>query len=74
MTQTVTLDEALDFVERLPRENWQTFADIVHKRDLEMRRTEFLEGYKESLQELERGEFKTGTVADLMKEALECDE
>ena len=74
MTQTVTLVEALDFVERLPRENWKTLADIVQKRDLEMRRAEFLESYKESLQELERGEFKVGTVKDLMKEALECDE
>jgi hypothetical protein len=38
--QTVTLDEALDFVERLPRENWQTLVSIIQKRDLELRRDE----------------------------------
>jgi hypothetical protein len=38
----VTLDEALDFVERLPQENWQTLVSIIQKRDLELRQAAIL--------------------------------
>ena len=67
MTQTVTLDEALDFVERLPRENWKTLVDIIRKREIELRRDEIVQNLIEGRAEYARGELKPMTVAEAMK-------
>ncbi len=64
--QTVTLDEALDFVERLPRENWQTLVSIIQKRDLELRRDEIARNIEFSRAEFAQGKLKAMSVAELM--------
>ncbi len=66
--QTVTVDEALDFVERLPRENWQTLVSIIQKRDLELRCSKMIEQAKETSAAYRRGELKTGSVDDFLEE------
>ncbi len=68
MTQTVTLDEALDFVERLPRENWSTLVDIIRKREIELRRDEIIQNANEARAAYARCELKAMTVAEFMKE------
>jgi hypothetical protein len=67
MNQTVSLDEALDVIERLPRENWQTLIDIVNKRDHEMRREQIAQNILESRAEYQRGELKPMNVEEAMK-------
>lgn len=67
MTQTVTLDEALDFVERLPRENWKTLVDIIRKREIELRRDEIVQSIIEAREAYARGELKRMTVEEAMK-------
>ena len=66
--QTVTLDEVLDVVEHLPRENWQTLVDIIQKRDLEQRRAALLADAKETSAAYRRGELETMSVKDFLEE------
>jgi hypothetical protein len=66
--QTVTLDEALDFVERLPRENWQTLVSIIQKRDLELRRSKMIEQAKETSAAYRQGNLKTSSIDDFLEE------
>jgi peptidyl-tRNA hydrolase len=66
--QTVTLDEALDFVERLPRENWQTLVSIIQKRDLEIRRAKMTAQAKDESAAYKRGELETSTLDEFLKE------
>jgi hypothetical protein len=67
MNQTVSLDEALDVIEKLPRENWQTLIDIVNKRDHELRREQIAQNILESRAEYQRGELKPMNVEEAMK-------
>jgi hypothetical protein len=67
MNQTVSLDEALDVIEKLPRENWQTLIDIVNKRDHELRREQIVQNILESRAEYQRGELKPMNVEEAMK-------
>jgi hypothetical protein len=67
MNQTVSLDEALDVIERLPRENWQTLIDIVNKRDHELRREQIAQNILESRAEYQRGELKPMNLEEAMK-------
>ncbi len=72
MNQTVSLDEALDVIERLPRENWQTPIDIVNKRDHELRREQIAQNIQESRAEYQRSELKPMNVEQAMKALNEC--
>ncbi|MEY4530914.1 MAG: hypothetical protein RLZZ156_1635 [Deinococcota bacterium] len=67
--QTVTLDEALDFVERLPRENWQTLVSIIQKRDFELRRDEIARNIEFSRAEFAQGKLKAMSANDFLGEA-----
>ncbi len=67
MNQTVSLDEALDVIERLPRENWQTLIDIVNKRDHELRREQIAQNILEARAEYQGGELKPMNVEEAMK-------
>jgi hypothetical protein len=64
--QTVTLDEALQVVERLPRENWQTLVSIIQKREIELRRDEIALNIEMSRAEFANGQLKAMSVAELM--------
>ena len=64
----VTLQEALEVVESLPDYQQEDLIEIIRKRRLERRREVLLENIKEAQAEYERGECRTGTVEDLMRE------
>jgi hypothetical protein len=64
----VTFQEALEVVESLPDYQQEDLIEIVRKRRLERRREVLLENIKEAQAEYERGECRTGTVEDLMRE------
>jgi hypothetical protein len=72
MNQTVSLDEALDVIERLPRENWQTLIDIVNKRDHKLRREQIAQNILESRAEYQRGELKPMNIEEAMKALNKC--
>lgn len=65
---TVTLQEALEVVESLPDDQQEDLIEIIRKRRLERRRESLIEDIKEAQAEYERGECRTGTVEDLMRE------
>lgn len=65
---TVTFQEALEVVESLPDYQQEDLIEIIRRRRLERRREALLEDIKEARKEYERGECRTGTVEDLMRE------
>lgn len=68
INNSVTFQEALEVVESLPDYQQENLIEIIRKRRLERRREALLENIKEAQAEYERGECRTGTVADLMRE------
>jgi hypothetical protein len=69
--QTVTLDQILEMVERLPLEQQATLVHVIEKRRQEASRAALIESVQESKAEFERGEYKSATVAEIMRAALE---
>jgi NADH:ubiquinone oxidoreductase subunit E len=67
-TNAVTFQEALEIVESLPDYQQDDLIDIIRRRRLDRRREALLENIKEAQAEYERGECRTGTVEDLMRE------
>jgi hypothetical protein len=65
---TGAFQEALEVVESLPDYQQEDLIEIIRKRRLERRREALLEDIKEAQAEYERGECRTGTVEDLMRE------
>jgi len=68
---TVTFQEALEVVESLPEYQQEDLIEIIRKRRLDRRREALLENIKEAQAEYERGECRTGSVEDLMREINE---
>ena len=68
---TVTFQEALEVVESLPEYQQEDLIEIIRKRRLDHRREALLENIKEAQAEYERGECRTGSVEDLMREINE---
>ena len=67
-TNAGTFQDALEIVESLPDYQQDNLIDIIRKRRIERRREALLENIKEAQAEYERGECRTGTVEDLMRE------
>jgi hypothetical protein len=67
-TNAVTFQEALEIVESLPDYQQDDLIDIIRKRRLDRRREALLENIKEAQAEYERGECRTGSAEDLMRE------
>ena len=65
---TGTFQQALEVVESLPEYQQEDLIEIIRKRRLERRRESLVENIKEAQAEYARGECKTGTVEDLMRE------
>ena len=65
---TGAFQEALEVVESLPEYQQEDLIEIIRKRHLERRRELLVEDIKEAQAEYARGECKTGTVKDLMRE------
>jgi len=69
--QIVAFHEVLDMVESLPEDQQEYLVDIVRRRLNEHGRQMIAERIKEAREEYARGEVKTGSVDDLMREILE---
>ena len=70
--RTVTRQEALDIVESLPERQQDELVNIIRRRHLERRRESLVENIEEARAEFARGEFRRGSVDDLMREVDEC--
>jgi NADH:ubiquinone oxidoreductase subunit E len=67
-TNAGPFQEALEIVESLPDYQQDDLIEIIRKRRLDRRREALLENIKEAQAEYARGECRTGTVEDLMRE------
>ncbi len=63
-----TFQEALDVVESLSDDQQEELIDIVRRRKIERRRAEIAENIRVGREEHARGETRSGTIQDLMKE------
>jgi len=68
--QALRFHEVLDIVESLPQDQQEYLVDIVRRRLNECRRQMIAETIKEAREEYARGEVRSGSVDDLMKELL----
>jgi len=64
----ITFQEALDFVELLPEEQQKTLIEIIEHRLIEQRREQIAQNIRQAKTENVRGECRSGTVDDLMRE------
>ena len=68
MAHVATFQEALEIVESLPEGQQDDLVDVLRRRRSEARRGALAKRAEEALAELERGEVRRGSVADLMRE------
>jgi len=66
--ETTTFDEALDIIESFPEDQRESLIEIVGRRLTEQRREQLTQTIKAAREEFARGEARTGTVNDLMRE------
>jgi len=74
MTETMSkpsFQELIETVESLPIEDREMLVEIINKRIVEQRREELVADMEASLEAYKRGEVRTGTVDDLMKDLQE---
>lgn len=64
---TLTFDEALSSIEKLPLEQQETLIETIHKRLIEARRKEIAKNARETLGAYRAGKVKRGTARDLRK-------
>lgn len=69
--QVVTFQNALDVIESLPESQQESLMDVIKRRLVEHKRDLLVKSVKRAREEYCRGEIKTGSVDDLMKEILE---
>jgi hypothetical protein len=63
-----TLNEVLDAVMELPKEQQEMLIQIVRQRTIENRRTEIAQGAQESLAEFRSGKLKAQTAEEVIKD------
>jgi hypothetical protein len=66
-----TFQEALEMIESLPEYQQEDIIEIVRKRLIEHRRDLLSMNIKEAREEYARGDYRKGSVDDLMKEISE---
>ena len=64
----VTFQKALEIIESLPEEQRESLIELVKLRLLEERRDRLARRIQEAREEFSRGEFKRGTVDELIRE------
>ena len=64
----VTFQKALEIIESLPEEQIESLIELVKLRLLEERRDRLARSIQEAREEFSRGEFKRGTVDELIRE------
>jgi len=70
----VSFQQALEIVEGLPDEQQGELIEIVRNRQREHRREALADGIEQARAELARGDFRRGTVNDLMAELAQDNE
>lgn len=68
MSQQLCFQDALETVEALPLYQQEDLIEIVQQRLIERKRTELAGQIRIARAEYARGEIRSGTVADFMKE------
>ena len=66
----VTLQSALDYVEKLPPDEQETLIEILKKRMIERRRDEIARHAKDTLNGVKEKRAKYGTIEDLKRDLL----
>jgi len=64
----VSFKQILDLIESLPGEQQESLIDIIKKRLVDLRRVELAQSIKEARAEYKKGNVKSGSVGDLMKD------
>lgn len=70
MAETLTFNELLEAIDRLPREEQKMLGEIVHNRVVEQRRGEIAHNAETARQFYLKGELRRGTLDDLEKDLL----
>jgi hypothetical protein len=66
-----SFQELIESVEALPIEDREILMEIVNKRIIEQRRDELVADMETSLEAYKRGDIRSGTVEDLLKDLEE---
>ncbi len=66
--KNINFNDVLEIVESLPEEQRESLIEIVKNRLIEERRDRLVKSINEAKEEYARGNFKKGTVDDLMRE------
>jgi hypothetical protein len=66
-----SFQELIESVEALPIEDREILMEIVNKRIIEQRREELVADMEASLEAYKRGDVRSGTVDDLLKDLEE---
>ncbi len=69
--KVISFQDAIEIVESLPEEQQENLIEILKRRLIERRRNRLLRNVKEAKAEYKRGEVKSGTVGDLIRELSE---
>ena len=64
----ITLDQAIDTVKQLPKEQQEILADIFYHRHLEKRRREIAEDARKSIADFHAGKLKPKPVQEIISE------
>jgi hypothetical protein len=68
----VNLDQALDVVMQLPREQQETLIDIVRHHHIEQRRDEIVQDAQRSLEEFQAGQYQLMAIAQVLVDLRAC--
>lgn len=70
MSNTVTFQTVIEYVEALPPEEQDLLIELIQKRRIQKRREEMAENASQTLVALKAGTAKRGTLADLKADLL----
>jgi hypothetical protein len=70
--KTSDFQNAIEVVEALPLEDQEILIDILSKRLRHQKRDEFIASIKEAQEEYAKGNFRSGSVDDLLAELDSC--
>ena len=68
--QVSLLQQALDFIERLPPEDQETLIELIRRRLVERRRAEIARNAAVTLQAVREGQARYGSVEDVKHDLL----
>ena len=69
--KSINFNDVLEIIESLPEEQRESLIEIVKNRLIEERRDRLAKSINEAKEEYARGNFRKGTLDDLMREISE---